>query len=110
MPARGASTTRFGIVIPPSSQGSCRLRIGVKASRGGSGRTTSWTPPRHGSVLIALPDQPQALEREQRVDVVDVLAEGDDRSRQAAGGDGLDVVAQLVAQPRDHAVDLGGEA
>src|SRR5918995_6640597 len=77
MPASGASTTRFGIVIPPSSQGSCRLRIRERifrlpgeqlVPRARLGRRTPAL-----RFLIALPDQPQALEREQRVDVVDVL-------------------------------------
>ena len=55
-------------------------------------------------------DQPQAGQREQRVDLVDLLAERHDRAREAAGRDRRGLVAELVAQPLEHAVDLGGEA
>src|SRR5215212_500429 len=57
-------------------------------------------------VPVALPDDAQALERQQVVDVVDGLAVGDDRVRQAAGRDRRGLLPQLVAQPRDDAVHL----
>src|SRR5918997_3755432 len=99
MPARGASTTRLGIVWPPSTHGSCSERIRPILKR---------DCPSLG--LVALEDQPEAGERQQRVDGVDQLAEGDDRAGQAARGDRLDLRAELVAQAGEDAVDLRGEA
>ena len=59
---------------------------------------------------VALVDDPQALERQQVVDVVDRRREGHDVLGQAAGGDRRGVRAELAAQAADDAVDLPGEA
>src|SRR3954453_7583551 len=92
MPASGASTTRLGSSCPPSVQLSFSERM----------------EPRLASV--ALPDQPQAGEREQVVGLVDLIAERGDGAGEAAGRDGHQVVADLLAQPADDAVDLAREA
>src|SRR4051794_9966400 len=68
IPASGARITRFGRRTPPSSQG------------------WSITPGRLDGA-VALPDEPEARQGEQVVDLVDPLAEGGNRRRQAAGGD-----------------------
>src|SRR5215210_4506078 len=55
---------------------------------------------------LAIVDQPQPRERQQRVDLVDQLAERHDRSSQAAGRDRRRLVAQLIPQALHHPVDL----
>src|SRR5215216_4091111 len=126
MPASGASTTRFGIVIPPSFQRSVSdlTRLVSPARRDappfalafGAVTVRARLRRRHRSrspsatLHIPLVEQPQARQCEQRVDVVDLLAEGHDSARQSSGGDRRRVVAELLAQPAEHAVDLGGEA
>src|SRR5213076_2685800 len=70
MPARGASTTRLGIIRPPRAQESVRRFD---------------TPTAYSAV--ALVEQPQPGEREQVVDLVDRVGERHDCARQAAGGD-----------------------
>src|SRR3954466_13697826 len=91
MPASGASTSLFGSVWPPSVQLSFNDRIEARLA------------------AVALPDEPQAGERQQVVGLVDLVAERRYRGRQAAGGDGRDL-AHLLAQAPDDPVDLAGEA
>ena len=54
-------------------------------------------------------DQPQALQGQQVVDLVDRLGEGDDGRGVAAGGE-QPRVRQLLFDPADDAVDQPGEA
>src|SRR4051812_6829982 len=72
---------------------------------GGAGR-----PALFGSALVAVPDDPQALERERGVDSRDRLCVRRNQLRQAAGRDHLRLGAELAADARDDAVDLPGEA
>src|SRR5680860_645103 len=65
---------------------------------------------RYDSAAVAFPDDAQALQREQVVDLVHLLAERDDRPRQAAGGEGRGLLAQLFADAPDDRVHLAGEA
>src|SRR5215218_724696 len=59
---------------------------------------------------IAVPDDPQAMEGEPGLVVLDGLAGVQHRPGQAAGGDHGDVAAQLGHHAADDAVDLAGEA
>src|SRR3954469_11125364 len=93
MPASGARTSRFSSSCPPSVQGSFRERI----------RPLSLAS-------VALPDEAQPGQRQQVIGLVDLVAERRDRAREAAGCDGHEVVADVLAQPSDDAVDLAGEA
>src|SRR5215211_6977215 len=72
MPASGASTTRFGMVIPP------RVQLSVSARSGTPFRLVS---------RVALVDEAQPGEREEVFDLVDLLAERHDVLREPAGGD-----------------------
>src|SRR5688572_30728218 len=77
---------------------------------GGRARHAQTTPARLGlELLVAFPDQLQPLEREPVVYLVHLLAEGDDRRREAARGDRGGLLAQLLAQTADDRVDLAGE-
>src|SRR4051794_22600394 len=93
MPASGASTRRFGIRCPPSIQLSVRARMSLLRL-----------------APVALPDDAQAVQREHVVHLVDLLAEGRDHVRVAAGRDGRGLVAQLLADAGEDAVDAAGEA
>src|SRR4051812_8644295 len=86
IPARGARTTRLGIVRPPSSQ------LSVSA---------------FGIALdaIALVQQSQPGEREEVVDLVDRLGERSDDRRVPAGGDRVGLLPHLGPQAAHDRVD-----
>src|SRR4051812_8986335 len=91
IPARGARTARFGRRTPPSVQGSVITEERL-------------------ALAVALPHDPQAGKRQQVVDLVDLVAEGRDRARQAAGGDRRCLCVQLLADAPHDSVDLAREA
>src|SRR3954452_21940116 len=65
---------------------------------------------RAASRAVALPDEAQARQGEQVVDLVDAVAEWRYRRCQAAGGDRGGLRAQFLADPADDSVDLTGKA
>src|SRR3954454_9166258 len=91
IPANGASTARFGRRTPPSSQGWSITRVRLVRA-------------------VALPDESQTGQRQQVVDVVELVAERGDRRRQATGRDRRGLDAELLADAPDYAVDLAREA
>src|SRR5690349_5205980 len=91
IPASGASRTRLAIGTLPISKGSVRA---------------GWPP---AFSAVALMDQPQSLQGQQVVDLVDRLGEGDDRRGVAAGGE-QPRIRQFLFDPADDPVDQAGEA
>src|SRR3954471_5569933 len=92
IPASGASRTRLGTSTGP-------ILNGVFS-----------TPFRVAALLrVALVQEPQAVQRQQVVHDVDLIAERDDVLGQAAGGDRL-AVAELRPQPPQDRVHLAREA
>src|SRR5947209_11336171 len=59
---------------------------------------------------VALPDQSQPGQCQEVVDLVDLLAKRGDRAGEAAGRDRGRLVAEMLTQAADDAVDLTGEA
>src|SRR3954468_569922 len=96
IPARGASTARFGRRMPPSSHASSITAERVEPAASTSGP-------------IPFPHEPEASEGEEIVDLVDAVAELGDRGRQATGGDCGRLDSQLLADAAEDAVDLAGE-
>src|SRR5438876_8577357 len=92
MPASGASTRRFGSTWEASFQLSVSL-----------GTESSLAP-------VEIPDQPQAGEGEEVVDLVDRVAERRYGGRKPAGGDCGQLLAHVLSQPADDPIDLAGEA
>ena len=85
------------------------LRVVASRTAGGPviRRADGWSD----ASAVELPDQPQALERQQVVGLVDRGGErGHEMVREAAGRDHRRLDAEFLAQPRDDAVDLAGEA
>ena len=62
------------------------------------------------SAAVSFPDQLQAGQGQEVVHLVDLVAEGDDRGRVAARGDRGGLLAELLAQAAEDAVDLAGVA
>src|SRR5438874_10368545 len=95
MPARGASTTRLGTRRLPSIQGSPRL-----------GRAA--TRPLWRASAVALEQQAQPGQREQVVDLLDLLRVGHDESGQATRRDhGRALVELHVQAPQDRVYRAG---
>ena len=57
------------------------------------------------AVLVAFPDEAEAVEGEHFVDAADVLAAAGDELGEAAGGDGFGVGAELGDEAFEDAVD-----
>src|SRR5260221_4024736 len=93
MPASGASTARLGRRMPPNSHGSLIWGTGVILT------------PTGYSGAVALPDEPQARERQLVVDLVELVAEPSDRPSEAAGRDRGRLDSQLFADAAHHAVE-----
>src|SRR4051812_6461662 len=100
MPASGASRARFWRRMPPSVHGWFR----------GTGFILSRSRLELALTAISLPHEPQPGEREEVVDLIDLLAERRDRLREAAGRDRRRLDAQLLADAAHDAVALAREA
>src|SRR5919204_1322649 len=65
--------------------------------------------PRNISLAVSLPDEPQALQREERVDALERACVRRDQLGEAACRHGLRLDAELAADVLDDPVDLAGE-
>ena len=61
-----------------------------------------------GGADISFEDEPQPLEREPRIVVVDALAVRDHHGREATGGDDDCALPELCLQSMDELIDLTG--
>ena len=95
---------------PPESARS-RLRAGRsrRARPSRAARDRHDDPTRRSSLVVPLPDQPDALERQERVDRLQRARVRDDQVGQAARRDRLRLGAQLLADALDDPVHLAGE-
>ena len=85
------------------------MRLAISTSPMRKGEVSGGCTPRSRS-RVALIDQPQTAEREQRIDLVDRLAVRRDRVRQPAGGDEGGLFVELVREAAVDPVDQSGEA